>query len=439
MQNTLFENLSSPVVEQCDVLVCGAGPAGVSAALAAARSGAQTTLIEVHGCLGGIWTSGCLSWLIDYKNKTGIMAEILQRLEKSGGRAITRSGQLSSAYDPEIMKALLEEMVIGSGIHVRLHTRIVAAHVDDNRRLTHVLSESKSGREAWAAKVFIDTTGDGDLAAQAGCLFDMGHPETGETQPMSLMALLTGLDPEKIQGFYEESSGDDRESAKRRLYEHLKAHGHSPSYDSPTLFRIRDDLFALMANHEYAVSSINAEDVSQATLNARHELNTIIRTFRKSGPPWDKVHLVATAGQIGVREGRRIHGRYTVSLDDLLAGKRQEDSICEATFCVDVHSTNPKHGKGYSDMNFETVPYQIPLRAAIAADVDGLMMAGRCISGDFFAHASYRVTGNAVQMGENVGKIAAYAATNDILPHTFDPTPLLYDKEQTCNFAQNIT
>ncbi|GHC06378.1 FAD-dependent oxidoreductase [Cerasicoccus arenae] len=417
MQKTLFESFSSPVVEKCDVLICGGGPAGVASALAAARSGAKTTLIEVHGCLGGVWTAGCLSWLIDYKNKSGIMAEILQRLEQAGGRAITRAGERSSAYDPEIMKCLLEEMVVEAGIHVRLHSRIVAAHVDDEGRLSHVISESKSGREAWSANVFIDATGDGDLAAQAGCGFDMGHPESKETQPMSLMALLTGLDPEKIKEFFEETSGDEKEHAKSRLFNHLKAHGHSPSYASPTLFRIRDGLFALMANHEYGVLGINAEDVTKATLNARRELNSIIRTLKESGPPWDNISLVATAGQIGIREGRRIHGRYRVTIEDLLEGRKHEDCICEATFCVDVHSTNPRQGKGYSDMDLEIVPYQIPLRAAIAADVNGLMMAGRCISGDFFAHASYRVTGNAVLMGENVGKAAAYASENSIMPH----------------------
>ncbi len=421
------ENLTTPIAGHCDVLICGGGPAGISAAVAAARSGARVTLIEAHGCLGGVWTSGCLSWLIDHENKGGLMVEIKQRLHSKGGFSCSAarlnghkdnaSDERSSAYDVEMMKLVLDEMAEEAGVHVILHARCVAARVDArSHRLTHAMIESRSGRQAWTAGMFVDASGDGDLAAQAGCGFDLGHPDTGETQPMSLMALITGVAPDAIRPHHDRSSNEKKEAAKRNFYRHLELHGHTPSYAAPTLFHIRGDLFAMMATHQYGYSAISCEDTTQATIQARAEIHAIIRALRRSGGPWAGVQLVATAAQIGIREGRRIRGMDTVTRDDIAQGRQHDTAICDVTFCVDIHSTNPARGKAYHNDNIVVRPYQIPLRAAIAADVSGLMLAGRCISGDFFAHASYRVTGNAVQMGESVGRVAALAASNGCLP-----------------------
>jgi len=196
--------------------------------------------------------------------------------------------------------------------------------------------------------------------------------------------------------------------------------GRSPSYAKPTLFRIRDDLFALMANHEYAVSGIDARDLTAATVRARREVHELAAALRSLGGPWQDLRIVATGAQIGVREARCIHGRYTVTAADLERGARHDDAVCHVTFGVDVHATDPDQGKGIEAKTFRAQPYDIPLRALIARDVDGLMLAGRCISGDFFAHASYRVTGNAVTMGEAAGRVAALAAGAACLPHEVD-------------------
>jgi hypothetical protein len=165
-----------------------------------------------------------------------------------------------------------------------------------------------------------------------------------------------------------------------------------------------------MANHQYLVKGTNADDLSRATLEARAEVRRIVDGLRSLGGCWANLRLVSTGAQIGVREGRRIHGRYTVTADDLRNGTQHEDSAADVTFCVDIHSVDPKKDKGLHNAGIKTKPYQIPLRALIARDVDGLLLAGRCISGDFFAHASYRVTGNAVATGEAAGRHAAKVA-----------------------------
>lgn len=339
------------------------------------------------------------------------MQEVLDRLNRIDPNS-SHPHRARSAYDVEAMKFLLESMATEAGIRVRLHTRVAATLVNTQGRLTHVVTESKSGREAWTARMFVDATGDGDVAAQAGCRFSVGHPDHGEAQPMSLMALLTGIDPEQVRDFHSRNTSAQRQESKINLCKHLTESGHAPSYGAPTLFCIHDNLFALMANHEYGVSALDADEISEATMRARAEINSMVRALRNSGGAWRNVALVATAEQIGIREGRRILGRYTVTEEDLMSGRKHDDAICSATFCIDIHSTNPNRGKSFDKGNRSVLPYQIPLRAAQPADIEGLLLAGRCISGDFFSHASYRVTGNSVAMGESVGQHAARMARN---------------------------
>ena len=418
-----------PVVRAADVVVCGAGPAGVSAAVAAARRGADVALIENHGQLGGIWTTGLLSWIIDAGDKDGIMAEIAERMQGRtdviGGRRWTGKG--SMPYDVEQMKLVLEEMCVDAKVYVRLHTRVVGAVVDASKQMTHCVMESKSGREAVAGKVFVDCTGDGDVGAQAGCGFDLGRPEkgtgsagkerTGEMQPFSLMMLITGIDPEATAPFHLRKGRSSRE-VKANLLKEFRRAGVEPSYGGPTIFQIHDDLFAWMVNHEYGYSGIDADDVTGATMHARGELNRLVDALRDLGDPWKNVKIVATAAQIGVREARRIHGRYRVSVEDMLSGARHQDAVCRVTFGIDVHSTRADRSTGVENgpSKGRTKEYDIPLRALIAKDVQGLMMAGRCISGDFLSHSSYRVTGNASAMGEAAGATAALAAQRGQLP-----------------------
>ena len=401
-----------PVVEEADVVVCGGGPAGIAAAIACARQGARTRLIELHGSLGGVWTTGALSWVIDAANKPGLMAEITARLDDRGARSLRNAGGRNYAYDIEEMKLLLDEMCLEAGVEIRLLTRVVGAARDSENRLSVVITESKAGREAWHAKVFIDATGDGDLGALAGCGFDMGHPETGVVQPMSLMALVTGVVFDEIEVYV----GGSMREPKQRLGALMEEIGVPASYGHPTLFRIRDNLFALMANHQYGVKCDDANEITAATIRGRQEIHRQVAALRTYGGVWSDMRVVSTAAQIGVREGRRIHGRYEVTGEDLLKGARFEDAVCRVTMGIDVHSTDPAKTKIVEAKPHRSQPYDIPLRALIAREVDGLMMAGRCISGDFIAHSSYRVTGNAVAMGQASGVCAAKAALSDALP-----------------------
>ena len=402
-----------PIVGRSEVIVCGGGPAGIAAALASARAGAKVQLIEVAGCLGGVWTVGLLTKVLDSEKKTGIMAEILAEFSKRGS-AIAKQWK-GTVYDPEIAKLVLEELCVQAGVKIRLHTRLVGAVTDKNNRLAAVLTESKSGREAWLADRFIDCTGDGDLAAQAGCKFEVGIGTDCSCQPMSMLALLTGVDPDAIQPYIRESGKE----AKAALLKLMEDHGIKPSYRAPTLRHLHSGIYSIMTNHEYGVSAFDAGAITEATIRARKEIHEVVNGMRKLGGPWKNLSVVATAEQIGIREARRIKGRYEITAMDLAKGLQHEEAVCRTRYPIDVHALNTF---GNKEVNREykksgMQPYDIPYPALVAADVDGLLMAGRCISGDFIAHSSYRVTGNAVPMGEAAGLAAAVSVKTGKLPH----------------------
>lgn len=408
------------IVDEVDVIVCGGGPAGVAAAISAARSGAKVRLFEVNGCLGGIWTAGLLTWIFDF-NKPGLTKEITAKLDERGARRGTDPGMF--VYEPDEMKLLLEDLCVEAGVQFRLQTRLVAAY-RDGRQLSTIITESKSGREAWRAKVFIDATGDGDLGALAGCGWDIGQEKDCPCQPLTMNALTAVRDVTLLKKYISFYGGDltTHLQAVKNFKEEINRAGIDPSYGMPTLFHVRDNVVLLMANHEYGVKPYDADAMTAATVRARKEIFKISRGLRQLGGVWEGFQIIASAEQIGVRDGRRIHGRYRIIKDDLEKGAKFDDGVCRVTFGVDIHADTKANNdkETITRGGIKSQPYDIPLRALIAEDVDGLMMAGRCISGDFIAHASYRVTGNAVAMGEAVGVVASIASKRNQMPHEIE-------------------
>lgn len=396
----------TPLRGSFDVIVCGAGPAGICAALAAAREGCRTLLVEAQGCLGGVWTSGLLSLILDAGGKGGIIKEIQERLAQRN--AISRDW----LYDAEEMKYLLEEMVEEAGVEWLLHTRVSAALVEDGA-IKSIIIENKTGRSAYAAKVFVDATGEGDLACLAGCGFEYGDPESQVGQPMTLMAIVNGVPAEA-----ETDSGGMATFLPKEVFRSILLNaGHQPSYSQPSLFRLPGGLFCLMIHHGYEYCGLDAGDVTQATHEGRAEVMRATGKLRENVPGWESLRVVVTANHVGVREGRRIRGLYQLTRNDIEEGRRFADAVCHVSFPVDVHSLKKADGGGYGNTGIMSQPYDIPYRALVAADIHGLLLAGRCISGDFHAHASYRVTGNACVTGEAAGRSAAFCVSHDAFPH----------------------
>jgi hypothetical protein len=402
-----------PVKGEYDVVVCGGGPAGSMAAIAAARAGARTRLIESQGSIGGVWTSGLMTEFTDARNKQGLVAELIALLKKRG--AMDR-GRVNS-FDPEAMKHVLETLCREAGVEVRLHTMVVGAVKDARGRLTHAVTESKSGREGWAAKCFVDASGDGDLAARAGCGYDFAHPQTKEFQPSTLRCLVGGLTETGTAIF------TDHENRPSPLWKEIQRGGFEASYIKSNFFLFREGAAGMMANQEYGQAPTDSEAMSRTTIKARDELNRVVEALRSLGGKWKDVWLAATAEMIGMRESRRIHGLYTLTVEDVVRGARFEDAVCRSTYGINLHSYSLAREKGTAGRStanpragLTAKPFDIPLRSLIARDAGALMMAGRCISGDHYAHGSYRVTGNAAAMGDAAGRAAAIAALSNRLP-----------------------
>ncbi|MGN0853704.1 MAG: FAD-dependent oxidoreductase [Kiritimatiellia bacterium] len=426
-----------PVDAWADVIVCGGGPAGVAAAVNAARAGRKVRLFELQGGLGGVWTSGLLTYIFDF-DKSETDREIMLRLDAYGARNVDRPAPAEMAcyrgglnrdwvYEPAYMKRVCEDMCVEAGVRIHLHTPVVAAYRDAaGRNVDVVVTESKSGRQAWRAKTFIDCSGDGDLGALSGCGFDLGWTPDGFGQPATLNALVTVGNGEAIKDFVSnepamwtrvpQANGKTtchHIFASHKLRDLLRAQGLSPSYGDPTLFRCRGNLFCFMATHAYKLRLDDAAAVSAATIRARQEIFRLADALARLGGAWEGFRVVCTAEQIGHRDARRIHGRYTVTRADVAAGRRFADAVTESRFGIDIHGLDQKANDvkaAGQDFGATFRPFQIPLRACQARDVDNLYMAGRCISGDFIAHASYRVTGSSVAQGEAVGRAAARAA-----------------------------
>ncbi len=401
-----------------DVVVCGGGPAGIGAALGAARMGMKTIILEAGGCLGGTWTRGQLSWIFDFKKK-GICPEIISRLDARHARH--GGNDKDFVYEPEAMKIILEDLIAEAGVDVRYFTTCCAAY-KDGAKMSVLVSESKSGREAWAAKIFIDCTGDGDVCARAGAEFDIGTDGDRIVQPCSFNAIVSVEDVEKlgdrITAYKKDSLAGHVEATQLNLRD-LRAAGIEPSYNMPTLFHLGGNILLMMFNHEYGVHCDSADEITRATIRARREVFKMADALSKSNSQWRNMRIIATSEHIGIREGRRVCGLYEVTTADLLSGARHSDAVTRATFGVDLHAHTEEINRSKTITHLDGFkPYDIPLRALVCRDVDCLMMAGRCISGDRIAHGSYRVTGNAVDMGYSAGCAAAKFISEGKTPHS---------------------
>lgn len=402
-------------IKEYDVIVCGGGPAGFSASISASRAGAKTLVVERNSCLGGIWTAGLLPWILDIKNKShkGILKEMFTELSEIGAGRFISNG-LKFSCDVEEMKHYLEQKCISEGIDILFGASVCGVKTED-KKVKYIAVNSKSGIEYFGAKAYIDATGDGDLGAMAGCKFRSGDAE-GNTQPMSLIALLCGIDIEKVH-LMNNSETIEGNNPKKNLLAEMKRAGITPSYTQPTLMQLSDDgIFALMSNHEYGVKAYENDKITKAVIDARHELYNTVKALKELGGSWENVHLVATAEQIGIREGRQIEGVYSLTEEDVFEGRQFDDAICGVMNRVDIHSPKTENGGGVVDVGRISKPYQIPLRALIAKDNDSIIMAGRCISGEMYAHSTFRLTGNAVETGCAAGILAALSAAQGKSP-----------------------
>ncbi|MFJ6071509.1 FAD-dependent oxidoreductase [Streptomyces sp. NPDC093065] len=421
---------------RCDVLVVGGGPAGFAAAVGAADAGADVVLVERYGFLGGNATAALVMPLMSFHNEhrqaafteagdtsrllptdhgegepvvAGVLWQLLDRLMGRGG-CLPPSAKTGYTvpFDPELFKLCLLEMMDESGVRTLFHAFASGALPLDDGSGRRVVFETKSGPVVIDAGVVVDGTGDGDVAAACGAPYEIGRPEDGLVQPMTLMFRVADFARPDFAAYVREHPDQWRGvHGLWDLIEEARANGELRLPREDILF------FATPHPREIAVNSTRVNrvlgtsvwDLTRAEYTARHQLAQIDRFLRTRVPGFEESYVVQSGTHVGVRESRRVLGDYQLTGHDILAARTFPDVIAHGAYPVDIH--NPR-GSGTV---LKRVPrgsfYDIPLRCLLPRDTDRLLVAGRCISGTHVAHSSYRVMPIAMATGHAAGVCAA--------------------------------
>ncbi len=425
-----------PVTRDCDVLVVGGGPAGIAAAVAAAREGARTLLVEQYGALGGMGTVGLVgpfmtSFSADGKRQViaGIFDEVVRRMVAIGGAIhpsqvppgsshsgfIVRYHNNVTPFDPEALKLVAAEMIVEAGVDLLLHTFVFdvlmrPAGPGEPPAVAGVFVANKSGVQALRARVVVDCSGDADVAALAGAPTEKGRPEDGRMQPMTMFFRVGNVAGEPLRQYIREHP--DERSPFTGIVERGREAGEWP--DVP---RERVGIYEGSTPGEWRVNTsrllgldgTKAEDLTRGEIAGRRQVHELMAFFRKRVPGFADARLIDTAAQVGVRETRRIVGEYVLTVEDICAGRRFPDTIALCSYGVDVH--NPEGPGQGRRQEYETANvYEIPYRCLVPRQVEQLLVAGRCISSTHEANGAVRVMPPCFATGQAAGTAAALAA-----------------------------
>lgn len=408
-----------PIIATPDVLVCGAGLAGIGAAVAAARGGAKTLVVERMGFAEGFFTAiigSAFDGFVDERTGApvvgGIVFEMLERMgviqpgqgphlrynvngdlsfvEMHPDRAIPRC-------DPERFKRAADDILADAGVDILYHTQVADVVTRDGRVET-VLVSNKDGLVAIQPKVVIDCTGDGDVAAWAGAPFEKADP----LQPMSLHFRIAYLEP----------SFDLRRRCAAVLAA-AQARGEIDRYGGPypATFSGRDVYFNAT---RYPGDSTNPNDWTAAEIQGRKDAWTMFNLWKEELPEFAEAYFMTSGPTAGARESRRILGDYVLTGDDVVQGRRQEDVVVLGAWRLDRH---PPTASGYHHIAW-TPPYDIPYRTLLPRTLENLLVAGRCHSATSEALASSRVTATAMGMGQAAGIAASLAVQHNATPRS---------------------
>ena len=394
-----------------DVLVLGSGPSGFAAAYTAAKNGARVILVEQCGDIGGISTSGLMS---HWTGSCGspLYYEILKRSAENNEGGFRN--KIVNLIDPEKLKTLYLEMLSEVGCHIMLYTFAEDAICDGDKILGATVI-NKSGRTAIYAKVTIDATGDGDIAAKAGAEFVLGRESDNKMQPATLMFKVGGVDYDRavFLGSFESTFDTPDGELQALAKEHIPyPAGHILTYES-TL----PGVVTCNMTNAIDIDGTNTEDLTRATLICRRQMDDIVKYLRRFVPGYENCFVISSASLMGIRETRHFKGRYTLNENDILEAKVFDDYIVkDAYFNFDVHNiTGAGLDKTGVQKHFKQKKgYTIPYRSLIPEVKENLLLCGRNISGTHMAHSNFRVMPICIGIGEAAGTAASIAAKSNI-------------------------
>lgn len=434
-----------PVMHEPDVLVIGAGPAGIGAAVAAARNGAKVLLVERYGFLGGNLTAAMVNPMFTFHDIhgeqviRGIAGEVVDRLVQitaSPGHVtdLTFDNASMTPFDPEGMKLLLFDMAEGAGVELLLHS-VFADAVAVDGRVSHVIVENKSGRQAIRPKFVIDCSADADVVARIGAPFVKGRESDGAMQPVTLFYRIGGINYGNLRLWMKanrselkdapsdeeiDSSGTLAFLGLTDLVKKAVAAGEFPEEAAPRILMYqlpKEGQIAVNCTRLQGIDGTSVEDLTRAEVATRRQAWQIHRFLQKHVGGFENSYIVDSGVQVGIRETRRIVGDYTMVEEDVLGSRAFPDGIACGTFAIDIH---PPDGKQQIFTGSGRSVYEIPYRSLLPQGVDNLLVAGRCVSATHNAFGSIRVMATAMGIGQGAGTAAALAVRDGIRSREVD-------------------
>ncbi|WP_088832155.1 FAD-dependent oxidoreductase [Paenibacillus tyrfis] len=426
---------------EADVVVVGGGPAGIAAAIAAGRQGASTVLIERYGFLGGMSTAASVyPWMTFHTEQgeqviKGLGQEIVDRLMERGGspghlRDTVGFVYSVTPYHPEIFKVLAVDMLQEAGVKLLAHSFVDEVQVEGGK-IRSVSLSGKSGRIDVRGRMFVDTSGDADVAHLAGAPTLKGREEDQRTQPMTMKFRMRGVDLEAVRqamidhpaNFYHKTPFAELDrlplTGVSGFYAEWKA-GQVPINRDQVLFFTgpAEDEVLVNCTRVQGLDGTSVEDLTLAEAIGRKQVLMMAEFLQKSIPGFAKASISSVGAQIGIRETRRIDGLYRLSIEDVLEGRRFDDAIARSGYPIDLHDPS---GKGVTSAFIKgSGAYDIPYRSLIAQGLDNLLAAGRCISTTHEALATTRLTPSCMATGEAAGTAAALACVIDVPARELD-------------------
>jgi len=422
MSRIVQESLDTPVAGTYDVIVVGGGASGTVAAIAAARSGARTLLIERGGCLGGAATANLVAqWVAFFHGETrvvgGIPYELAERVIDAGGSEGFHRYVMGEAagtpfplrvlpFNPETVKWVLDDVTREAGVDVLFHTTF-ARVLTDGSMLAGASAETVQGRLAFLAPIIIDASGDALACASVGVPFK--EDDGNGRQPCTLSFRLSNVDVPRFKAV---------PSVERRALVLEGLRRGELFWESVSFVSTpgQTDAICLMSRIQ-GIDALDARDASRAEQEGRGQIRSILAFLRRDMPGFENAILADVAERVGVRETRRIEGRYTLSEEDIMQARSFEDSIALGAGPMDRHQPGGTGIRLYAP----PAPFEIPLRTLIPVNVEGLLVCGRTLSSTREAMAGARHMATSMAMGQAAGTLGAIAATRNTLP-SFVPT-----------------
>ena len=408
-----LNNMSVQVDSHWDVIVVGGGPAGCTAAIAAAREGAQTLLIEANGQLGGMGTAGLVPTWTPYSDGEKMIYRGLAEkifVESKKGVPHSKEGDLNWVpINAEHLMSVYDELVTASGAKVLFFSRLCAVNKKSDDTIDSIIVANKQGLTAFQANVFIDATGDGDLAAWAGASFTRGYDESGTNQLSTLCFSIDNID---MYDFSSNTHLDTNGDQKSPLFDAVRS-GNYPLVDAyANVVLVGPRLLQFNAGH-MEVDTTDPWEISEAMIQGRKKAKEYLRALHDLRPStFGNAQLVKTATVLGVRDSRRIIGDYVLTGDDWRARRTFEDEIGRNCYYIDIHGSK-KPAQRYKKGDSHGIPY----RCLTPKGIRNLLTAGRCISADSEIYGSTRIMPCCLVTGEAAGMAAALAiqdARNDV-------------------------